>query len=123
MNESDAIVIRGIEFLGVHGATEEERLRHQRFSVDLTLELPLDKPSTTDALADTVDYSKAGELVVHVGTTARYHLLETLAAHMARELQDRWPHAAVTVSIRKLSPPVSFAVQSIEVRIHRAARA
>jgi len=119
---SDAITLRGIEFLGVHGATEEERLRHQRFSVDLTIELPLDKPAASDALADTVDYSKAGELVVHIGTTARYHLLETLAAHMAREIQDRWPAAAVTVSIRKLSPPVEFQVAAIEVRIHRAPR-
>ena len=119
---SDAIVIKGIEFLGVHGATEEERLRHQRFSVDVTLELPLDKPAASDALSDTVDYAKAGEIVVHVGTTARYHLLETLAAHIAKDLQEKWPAAAVTVSIRKLSPPVDFAVQSIEVRIHRPAR-
>lgn len=119
---SDAITLRGIEFVGVHGATEEERLRHQRFSVDLVLELPLDKPAGSDALADTVDYAAVGELVVKVGTTARHHLLESLAAHIAGDVQDRWPTAAVTVSIRKLSPPVDFQVAAIEVRIHRAPR-
>lgn len=119
---TDAITLRGIEFVGIHGATEEERVRHQRFSVDLTLELPLDKPAETDALADTVDYAAVGELVVTVGTTARHHLLESLAAHIACEVQDRWPGASVTVSIRKLSPPVKFAVQSIEVSVHRPAR-
>lgn len=119
---SDAITLKGIEFVGIHGATEEERVRHQRFAVDLVLELPLDKPATTDALSDTVDYGAVGELVVKVGTTVRYHLLESLAAHIAREVQQRWPAAAVTVSIRKLSPPVQFQVGAIEVRIHRPAK-
>lgn len=119
---SDAITLRGIEFVGIHGATEEERIRHQRFAVDLVLELPLDKPAASDALADTVDYGAVGELVVKVGTTARHHLLESLAAHIAREVQERWPAAAVTVSIRKLSPPVQFQVDAIEVRIHRPSK-
>ena len=121
--KSDAIILEGIEFLGVHGATEEERLRHQRFSVDLTLELPLDKPAESDRLADTVNYDELGHLVIRIGTTARYHLLETLAANIANAIQDRWPHAAVTVAVRKSSPPVAFTVSSIEVRLHRAARA
>lgn len=119
---TDAIILRGIEFVGVHGATEEERVRHQRFSVDLTLELPLDKPAKSDALADAIDYRELGALVTEIGTTARYHLLEALASRIAGDIQKRWPSAAVTVSIRKLSPPVDFAVQSIEVRIHRPAR-
>ena len=120
--KSDAITLRGIEFVGVHGATEEERLRHQRFSCDLVLELPLDKPAASDTLADTVDYGAVGELVVNVGTTARHHLLESLAAHIAREVQDRWPAAAVTVTVRKAAPPVDFQVAAIEVRIHRPPR-
>ncbi len=119
---SDAIILRGIEFVGVHGATEEERVRHQRFSVDLTLELPLDVPANSDTLTDAVDYRDLGEVVTRIGTTARYHLLETLAARIVSEIQTRWPQAAVTVAIRKLSPPVDFAVSSIEVRVHRAAR-
>jgi len=116
---SDAIILKGIEFLGVHGATEEERLRHQRFAVDLTVELPLDASAASDKLADTIDYGELGELVIRIGTTARFHLLEALAAAMAAEIQSRWPAAAVTVAIRKAAPPVAFAVQSIEVRIHR----
>lgn len=119
---TDAIILRGIEFVGVHGATEEERVRHQRFSVDLTIELPLDVPARSDALSDAVDYAQVGALVTEIGTTARYHLLEALASRIATEVQNRWPAAAVTVSIRKLSPPVSFAVQAIEVRVHRPAR-
>jgi dihydroneopterin aldolase len=118
----DTIRMKGIEFVGVHGATEMERIRHQRFSVDLVLELPLDRAAKTDSIADAVDYRDLGHMVIHIGTTAKYHLVETLATHIASELQDRWPTAAVTITVRKLSPPVDFAVQSIEVRIHRKPR-
>ena len=119
---TDAILLRGIEFLGVHGATEEERLRHQRFAVDLNVELPLAKSAASDKRADTVDYRELGEIVTRIGTTARFHLLEALAGRMADEIQDRWPAAAVTIAIRKAAPPVDFAVQAIEVRIHRPRR-
>ncbi len=119
---TDAIVLKGIEFVGVHGATEEERVRHQRFSVDVTLELSLAASAASDRLADTVDYREIGARVVRVGTTARYHLLEALAGHVAREIQEVCAGAAVTVSVRKLAPPVEFPVQTIEVRIHRPAR-
>ena len=118
----DAIVLRGIEFLGVHGATAEERLRRQRFSVDVTLELDLARSARTDRLADTVDYGAIGELVVTIGTGARYHLLEALASRIADDLQARWPRAAVTVAVRKVAPPVKFPVREIEVRIARPAR-
>ena len=119
---ADAIVLRGIEFLGVHGATAEERLRRQRFSVDVTLELDLARSARTDRLADTVDYGAIGEMVVEIGQTARYHLLEALASRIADDLQTRWPRASVTVAVRKVAPPVKFPVAEIEVRIARPAR-
>lgn len=119
---ADRISLRGIEFLGVHGATEEERVRHQRFSVDLTVELSLAKSAKSDALADTIDYRELGHIVTRIGTTARYHLLEALADDIARQIQSKWPAAAVTVSIRKLSPPVDFSVAALEVTIQRPAR-
>ena len=119
---TDRIRMKGIEFVGVHGATDVERIRSQRFSVDLTLELPLAKVAKTDRIEDAVDYRDLGHMVIRVGTTAKYHLLETLAANIADEVQDRWPQAKVSVNVKKLSPPVDFAVQSIEVQITRMPR-
>ena len=116
------IRMRGIEFVGVHGATEMERVRSQRFSVDLALDLPLDRVATTDRIEDAVDYRDLGHMVIRIGTTAKYHLLEALAASIADEVQDRWPQAKVHVTVKKMSPPVDFAVQSIEVRITREPR-
>lgn len=119
---NDRIRMKGIEFVGVHGATEMERVRHQRFSVDLDLRLDLQKVARTDRIQDAVDYRDLGHMVIRIGTTAKYHLLEALAAKIADELQDRWPHAAVGVTVKKMSPPVDFAVKRIEVTIHRDAR-
>jgi dihydroneopterin aldolase len=119
---TDAVTLRGIEFLGTHGATEEERLRKQRFSVDLRLELPLDVPAQTDQLADTADYAQIGERVIQIGTETRHYLLESLANNILEAIHESWPQAALTITVRKLQPPVAFPVQSIEVTLCRPAR-
>ncbi len=118
----DTIRMKGIEFVGVHGATEMERIRHQRFAVDLVLYLPLSHAAKTDQIADAVDYRSLGHMVIRIGTTAKFHLLEALAAAIADEVQDQWPQAKVVVTVKKLSPPVDFAVRRIEVTIRRKAR-
>src|SRR3954471_16531256 len=84
---TDRIRMKGIEFVGVHGATDVERIRSQRFSVDLTLELPLARVAKTERIEDAVDYRDLGTMVIRFGTSAKYHLLETLAANIADEVQ------------------------------------
>lgn len=118
----DTIRMRGIEFVGVHGATEMERIRHQRFSVDLLLHLPLANATKTDSITDAVDYRDLGHMVIRIGTTAKFHLLESLAGAIADEVQERWPEARVAVTVKKLSPPVDFAVKSIEVTMRQEPR-
>ena len=49
--------------------------------------------------------------------------LDLLRAFSCDEVQDRWPQAKVRVTVKKLSPPVDFAVKSIEVTIRRKPRA
>jgi len=118
----DTIRMKGIEFVGVHGATDVERIRSQRFAVDLILDVPLANPAKTDQITDAVDYRDLGHMVIRIGTTAKFHLLEALAAAIADEVQERWPAAKVAVTVKKLSPPVDFAVKSIEVTIRRKPR-
>lgn len=118
----DTIRMKGIEFVGVHGATDMERIRHQRFAVDLIVDLPLGHAVQSDDIADAVDYRDLGHMVIRIGTTAKFHLLEALAGAIADEVQKRWPKARVAVTVKKLSPPVDFAVKSIEVTIRRQPR-
>lgn len=115
----DSIVLTGIEFLASHGATEEERVRKQRFSVDLKLSLDLSEPASTDSLKDTADYQTLGETVIEIGTRGRHHLLETLAQEIIDKILEEKPTAQITVTVRKLQPPVPFSVRSIEVTLTR----
>lgn len=119
---ADRISLQGIEFLAVHGATEDERQRRQRFSVDLVLHMDLSGPATSDRLRDTADYQELGDLVIDTATSSVHHLLESLAKQIVQAVQERWPKAGVSLTVRKLQPPVSFAVRAIEVSLERPPR-
>jgi hypothetical protein len=50
---SDRITLRGMQFMGRHGVSDDERAAAQPFEIDLVLRLDLSTPARTDALADT----------------------------------------------------------------------
>lgn len=122
---SDLIELRGLRALGCHGVLDEERQRTQPFEVDLQLEVDLRRAGATDALSDTVDYGSVTSAVLGVVEGEHSDLLEHLAERIARaaiEAADRGAAAevtAVTVSIRKLRPPVPADLASAGVRIRR----
>lgn len=118
---SDAIELRGLRALGCHGVLDEERRRPQPFEVDLDLEVDLHPAGRSDALADTVDYGAITESVVAVIQGEHCDLIEHLAERIARaSLTAPGPAvAAVTVTVRKLRPPVPADLATAGVRIHR----
>ncbi len=106
--------------LGVHGALPEEEDRAQPFEVDLDLAADLAGPGRTDALADTVDYGAVVAAVEKVVTGERHRLLERLATRVADEvLAVDARIASVTVTVRKLRPPVPVDLASAGVTITR----
>ncbi|HUF83105.1 MAG TPA: dihydroneopterin aldolase [Acidimicrobiia bacterium] len=116
---NDRIVIAGLRELGVHGVLPEEQARPQPFEVDVELTVDLVKPGTSDALDDTVDYSAVSEAVSRVVKSEQYHLLERLAARIAEVCQSDPRVTRVTVTVRKLHPPVRAMVDHVAVRIER----
>ncbi len=114
----DAVFVRGIEFEGNHGYTAAERRSTRRFRVGVTMELSLAAASTSDRIADTVDYFKVSELVVEIGTKSTYRLLERLAGEIGRGIQELYPRAAVTVELEKLMPPCPGVPSASGVRLH-----
>jgi dihydroneopterin aldolase len=118
----DAVVVRGLEFEGNHGYTAAERRGTRRFRVDLTIELPLAAAAASDRIADTVDYWKVSEVVVGLGTRSTFKLLEALAGAIADQIQELYPHAAVTIVLDKLAPPCPGVPAACGVRLHREAR-
>lgn len=119
----DAVFVRGLEFEGNHGYSAAERRGTRRFRVNLTIERDLAAASTSDRIADTVDYWKVSDAVVTIGTGSTFRLLEALAGAMATAIQDLYPDVAVTIELDKLAPPCPGVPASCGVRITRSARA
>lgn len=119
---TDRIELRGLRALGVHGALPEEQDRSQPFEVDLDLATDLRAAGETDSLADTVDYGQVAATVARVVSGEHHRLLERLATRVAADvlaLDHRID--SVTVTVRKLRPPVPVDLASAGVTLTRAA--
>jgi len=117
----DRIELRGLRAVGTHGVLPEEHQRAQPFEVDLDVEVDLSDAGRSDALDDTIDYGALCEAVAEVIGGPHAQLLEYLAARIAQAALDRaGPRAeAVTVTVRKLRPPVPVELASSGVTITR----
>ncbi|MHB8466417.1 MAG: dihydroneopterin aldolase [Acidimicrobiales bacterium] len=116
---SDHVELRGLRALGTHGVLPEEQQRAQPFEVDLDIEADLAAAARSDELADTVDYGALATAVARVIADERHALLERLAERIAETaLADRRV-TSVTVTVRKLRPPVPVDLASAGVRMVR----
>jgi 7,8-dihydroneopterin aldolase/epimerase/oxygenase len=115
----DRIELRGLRVLGTHGVLPEEQSRAQPFEVDLDLEADLRPAGRSDLLTDTVDYGALAEQVAAVVSGERHALLERLAARIAERVLDDRRVTSVTVTLRKLRPPVPIDLASAGVRVVR----
>lgn len=116
---NDQIELRGLVAYGICGALPEEQERVQPLEVDLDVALDLRQPGQSDALGDTVDYGLLCALVERVITTECFTLLERLATRIAEVALEDERVDSVTVSVRKLEPPVPQQLTTSGVRITR----
>jgi FolB domain-containing protein len=116
----DVIELRGLRALGICGALPEEQERAQPIEVDLDVVADLAKAGRTDDLDDTIDYGALAAAVDQVVTTERFTLLERLAERITQVVLATDGVLAVTVSVRKLRPPVPQQLKTSGVRITRS---
>jgi dihydroneopterin aldolase len=109
-----------VRALGVHGALPEEQERAQPFEVDVDLAVDLSRAGATDALADTVDYGSVATLVAGLVGSEHHQLLERLGTRIAEGILAHDARIqAVTVTVRKLRPPVPVDLASVAVSVTR----
>jgi dihydroneopterin aldolase len=113
------IHLRGLRAVGTHGVLPEEQARAQPFEVDIDLEVDLAPAAASDDLDDTVDYGGLAESVHRLITTERHQLLERLAGRIADVAMDDERVTAVSVTVRKLRPPVPVDLAWAGVTIRR----
>jgi len=116
---NDRIVVRGIRALGTHGVLAEEQVRAQPFEVDVELLVDLRAAGQSDDLADTVDYGAIAGAVSRVVTDEHHQLLERMAERVADVCREDARVTGVTVTVRKLRPPLDVLTDDVAVQVHR----
>jgi dihydroneopterin aldolase len=107
-----------MSFYGYHGETEAERTLGNRFHVDVELRMELARAGRTDDIADTVDYSRAFDLVREVVEDQQYSLIEAIAARIAASLLTEPGVESIKVRVGK-QPPIAGAIDRCSVIIER----
>lgn len=117
---NDRIEIRGLRVVCRVGVPEDERAVPQPLEIDLELQVDLAAAAASDDVADTVDYGAVTLAVAEAVCREPHALLERvagIAADAALGVDGR--SSAVTVTIRKIRPPIPLDVVSTAVRLHR----
>ncbi len=112
-----AIRVSGIRFHAFHGLTRLERQVGVRHRVDVVLDHDISAPAASDRVEDTVDYRAVHDLVVRVGRENSFHLIETLAVRLARELLRAFPVPRVRVVVHKETPVLDGMVDDVAVEV------
>lgn len=115
----DRIEVRGLELLLYCGVLEEEQARRQPFLVEFDLYLDLAAAGDSDDLADTANYGHVIDLLTATLHDERFQLLERLSTRITELVFANTDATAITVTVRKLRPPVAAHVDTTGVRIHR----
>ena len=120
MAADDRIELRGLHLSGVVGVLPHEQAQAQPLEIDLDITLDLVGAGRSDHLDDTVDYGALCAVTEQAVATTRFHLLEALAERIATDLLIADVRVdAVTVSVRKLRPPVAQQLRTSGVRLTR----
>ncbi len=116
----DRITLDSMRFESTIGATADERVFPQMLEIDLEVEADLSAASTSDSLADSVDYTQLVELTERVAEGGGFVLLEGLAGALATAALRISPGiAAVTVRVRKLAVPIDVSMEFAQVELRR----
>mgnify|MGYP006157448415 FL=1 len=116
----DFIQLRGLRVTCIVGVLAEEREREQPLEIDIDLRADLEPAGVSDRLDDTINYGTVGELAAEICLREKAQLLERLANVIATEILFLEGVHEVTISIRKLRPPVPVDLHTCGVQITRS---
>ena len=98
--------IRGLRVVGTHGVLPEEQTRPQPFEIDLDVWGDLQAASSSDELADAIDYGVGVDAAARVVRDEHHALMERMARRIAEDVLADPKVTLVAVTVRKLRPPV-----------------
>jgi dihydroneopterin aldolase len=114
---TDTIEIRGLRCSVIVGVLPEERLREQPLTFDIDIMRSFATAALNDDIHGTSNYAAVIDLVQRLAIEGKFQLLETLAYRAAQEIMNFDSEiVGVTVTVRKLRPPVPQDVDTVGVR-------
>ena len=114
---TDTIEIRGLRCSVIVGVLPEERLREQPLTFDIDIMRSFATAALNDDIHGTSNYAAVIDLVQRLASEGKFQLLETLAYRAAQEIMSFDSEiVGVTVTVRKLRPPVPQDVDTVGVR-------
>ena len=116
------IRLNTISIFAHHGVYDDEIKNGSQFEIDLEIELPDSLGTTTDLLADTLDYSQLHKIVVGISENRRYNLLEAFANDIINKIVGDFPILkSVVIRVRKMKPPIGGEVKFVEIELRKNA--
>lgn len=116
----DKIIIKGLRFLACHGVLDQEKTDPQTFEIDLVIEADLGSAGQSDDLNDTLDYGSIYNEVKEVVIDSSFNLIEALAESIAARVLTHQMASKVTVTVKKMRPPIDGEYDYFAVEIQRS---
>lgn len=120
MTEQIGIIeLEDIEIYAYHGCYKEERIRGNKFSVNVKVETDISLPAKTDDINDALNYVKILDIVKDEMAQSS-NLLEHVTSRIIDKLFEQFPQIKkAEVKVSKLTPPVSGCLKSVGVTLKR----
>jgi dihydroneopterin aldolase len=119
----DRVVLEGMVFRARHGVHDHEKVRPQRFEVDVELLLDLRPAGLEDDLERTVDYGRVYDTVRTIVESTTFNLIEALAEAIAHELLAEFAMLdAVVIRVRKPEVVLGGPLSHAGVQLRRSRR-
>jgi dihydroneopterin aldolase len=116
----DKIHLTGLAFFGFHGVMRQESEIGQRFIIDLTCGLDLQRAGRSDSIRDTVSYADIYSTVAAAFAERRFHLIEALAQNVVDRLFSHFPAFDwVRLTVRKPSAAIPMVAGEAAIEIVR----
>ena len=114
MAGSIVVELHDIRFIAAHGIYAEEQKLENEFAVDLAIQFD-PKKDVIQKIGDTIDYVTVYNLVKEEMQSPK-HLLEESAMRIVNRLKEQFTIIdEVTISIKKLNPPIANFMGSVGV--------
>lgn len=117
---ADRIELMGVEAFGHHGVFAHEKDAGQKFVVDIVVWTDFSAAAGTDNLRDTINYVTLADIAVEAIQGPGFDLIETLASHIADQINALAGVYAVEVTVHKPQAPIDYPFADVRVVARRS---